>query len=52
MRISIHEGDNIDKIVQKFNDIFHLKTKQLQLLTHRLKAQYEEMTTKNYESYD
>ena len=52
VRISIHEGDNIDKIVQKFNDIFHLKPKQIQLLTQRLKTQYEEMTSKNYESYE
>ena len=43
VRISIHEGDNIDRIVEKFDKIFNLKPKQKELLTKRLKAQYQEM---------
>ena len=43
MRIAIHEGDNIDRIIQKFDDIFHLKPKQKTILTERLKKQYAQM---------
>lgn len=51
VRIAIHEGDNIDRIVQQFDELFHLKPKQKAILTDRIKNQYQEMIGDYYEDY-
>jgi len=52
VRITIHEGDNIDKIVKKFDSIFNLNPKQVDVLSQRLKNQYAEMIEARADSED
>ena len=50
VRVAIHENDNIDRIVEKFDSLFKLKPKQKMMLKQRIKKQYNEMMD-DYDQY-